>query len=229
MPATPRQMLFIGWFFFLLSSGLVAFGIGALVDNLRFRSGASQASGEVIRLQWVHDAGAHPVVRYEFQGRQVEFHSRLSADPPAYKVGERVTVFYHPEAPEDARIDSAVDRYIGPLVFAGGGSLFWCFGFAVLILPRILERRRRRIKERGVSVQAKVTAIRRGSSSEDGPWFLLAEFTDEITGKPYVATSQWIWIDPREQYPVGSNVTVYCLPDEPKKNMFQLDRLPELL
>jgi hypothetical protein len=236
MSRAPRGVRLFGWAAFLFGSVFVAVGIWMLVDGLRFRASANRAEGEVIRLEWSNGegnsrSGALPVVRYEAQGRTVEFRSRVSSRPPAYRVGELVTVLYHPEDPENASVDTFLEQYLLPLVFGGPGLVFSGVGLAFLIIPGALQRRRRNILEYGTAVKAKVIEVRRSSASinHQHPWVLVAEFKDEITGKEYAAASQFIWVNPEPHYPIGSEVTVYYLPDRPEKNTFQLDRLPELL
>ena len=226
---------FIGWAMCLFGSVFVAVGLWTLVNGLRFRADASRAEGEVIRLEWDNRPGdrhgASPVVRYRVQDRTVEFRGHIYSNPPAYSVGEVVSVLYPAESPDEARIESFFEQYFLPLIFGGMGLVFSVVGLGLLIVPRALERRRRSIIERGTPVQARVIEVRRSSASVNHvhPWVLVAEFKDEITGKEYAAASQFVWVNPEQHYPVGSEVTVYYLPDQPQKNTFQLDRLPEML
>jgi hypothetical protein len=81
-----------------------------------------------------------------------------------------------------------------------------------------------------VRVQAKVITIRRDESvtvNSRSPWVIDAEFKDEITGQTVRCTSHYLWANPALQYPVGTEVTVYYLPDQQAKYAFQLDKTDE--
>ena len=95
---------------YIVLLGLIFFGVGGgltLQQRIFERQGA-QAQGEVISLisrcsdDW---CSYSPVVRFETQaGDTVTFTTIQSSSPPAYDVGERVTVIYPPEDPENAII-----------------------------------------------------------------------------------------------------------------------------
>jgi len=57
-------------------------------------------------------------------------------------------------------------------------------------------------------------------------WMLLAESDDERLDGPREFVSPRLWDNPMACYPLGSEVTVVCLPDDPREYVFELDRLP---
>ena len=64
-----------------------------------------------------------PVVQFRTQaGQQVTFRSRYFRNPPAYQVGETVTVLYLPEDPHHAEIRGS-GRILDGLFLALGGAL----------------------------------------------------------------------------------------------------------
>jgi hypothetical protein len=95
---------------FFILFGLVFFGIGAglTYQQRAFERQGAQAQGEVISLTTrCDDDGCSyaPVVRFDTStGQTISFESTYSSNPPAYAVGESVTVIYSLERPEKAVI-----------------------------------------------------------------------------------------------------------------------------
>ena len=95
---------------YLILFGLIFFGIGAWLtySQSSLEKRGEQAPGEVIGLDenCSDDGCAYaPLVSFKTNdGITVTFESSYSSSPPAYEVGEQVTVFYLPDAPEKAVI-----------------------------------------------------------------------------------------------------------------------------
>lgn len=208
--------------------GLVTGAVAAwfIFAHLQFAASAVRAEGVVIE-----DHGT-PRVGFEVAGRTVEIHGRFSSSPPSYTAGEKVTVIYPPERPEEGRIDSFGQAYLGALISGGLGLVFGGIGGGILLVQIRAARRRERALALGTRVQAKVTSIfLRTSVRVNGrsPWVIEATFNEGsgAMSKSYLFTSDSIWIDPEPFYPVGSDVTVCYLEEEPGVNAFVLDKLPE--
>ena len=58
------------------------------------------------------------------------------------------------------------------------------------------------------------------------PWILVAEGSDKSLGEDGLFESHGLGADVGEAYPVGSEVTVYYLPEKPNICAFDLNRLP---
>jgi hypothetical protein len=212
--------------------GIALIGLGALIllRTLVIAAFGERAEGIVIDNLWSRgtDSTARAVVRFEVEGRAVEFTSAVGTSPPLHHVNDKVTVFYWPGNPEVAVIDGFAEWYLRPLIASGFGFFFLAVGGGFLWGPAWFARKRQRIIDEGVPVRAKVIAIRQDESVEvnhRSPWVIDAQFKDEITGQVISCTSHYLWTNPEFQYPVGSEVTVYCLPDQPTKYAFQLDKI----
>lgn len=102
---------------YVIAFGLIFFGIGAGLSYKQYRleRDGTTAQGEVVSFTSnCDDEGCSysPVVRFNIQnGETITFESTYSSSPPAYDVGEEVTVIYSPDAPENAQIK-------------GGGKVF---------------------------------------------------------------------------------------------------------
>lgn len=123
---------FINGPIYIVVFGLVFFGIGASLSvkqSLIERFG-DQAPGEVVSLSTrCDDDGCtySPVVRFKTQyGITFSFESRYFSNPPAYKAGDRVTVIYPQENPEEAEIKGGGKVF--RLIFTIVGGIITSFG-----------------------------------------------------------------------------------------------------
>lgn len=123
--------------FYLILFGLVFFGIGAgLTYRQRTLEGQGvHAQGTVINLTENCDEDGctyKPVVRFETQdGQSVSFNGRYSSSPPAYQIGETVTVNYSLEEPKKAVIVGEGQLFRIIFMIAGGVVItigLWLFG-----------------------------------------------------------------------------------------------------
>jgi hypothetical protein len=212
--------------------GIVLIGLGAfvLLRTLAIVALGERTDGIVIENVWNNNAEestAQAIVRFQAGGRYVKFTSPVGMKPPLHHVNDKVAVIYWPRDPENAVIDGFAELFLRPLVLGGIGFVLLAIGGGFLWGPAWFARKRGRIIEQGVPVQAKVVGIRRDNSVEindQSPWVINAEFKDDITGQTISCTSHYLWDDPVCRYPVGSRVTVYYLPDQPQKNAFQIDQ-----
>jgi hypothetical protein len=69
-------------------------------------------------------------------GRAVQAEGRVFTNPPAWRLGERATLRYDPEAPERAAPATFFATWLLPLVLAGMGSAFVAVGVGVVWLVR---------------------------------------------------------------------------------------------
>ena len=80
-----------------------------------------------------------PVVEYTVRGVDYRLTGTYT-NPPAYDVGDRVTVRYERANPENARLDSFVELWLFPVVFGGVGLLLAVImnvGYAVSLVRRV--------------------------------------------------------------------------------------------
>lgn len=122
---------------YIIVFGLIFFSIGAAptIKQLLVAYDGGQAQGEVLSLtSRCDDEGCTyaPVVRFELQnGRTITFESIYSSSPPAYEVGEQVTVLYPPEAPEKAEIKGGGRGFriaftlVGGIILSVGAYMFY--------------------------------------------------------------------------------------------------------
>lgn len=215
-------------FVFVGSAGLIV-GSYVLFRSLAIVVTGRRADGVVTENHWSgpRRPTAHPVVRFEADGNVIELKGKIGRSPPAYSVNDKVTVYYIPGNPQHAIIDSLAERYLLASVLYGFGAFFLGLGGGCLWLPAWLAHRRQGIVTAGIPTRAKVVEIHIDRSLKvDGksPWVIVAQFKDELSDQLITCTSHYLWEDPKWQYPPGSEVVVYHLPNRPDKCAIQLDK-----
>ena len=130
--------------FVFLVIGVVFTGVGAflLISEWTFLSTAQETKGTVVRLVPGSRGSKAPVFRYEVNGVTHEVESSVASSPPAFAVGEIVTVYYRPDRPEDGHLKSFVHQWLFPSIFGGIGVLFLTIGAAVTLSMIVNARRR---------------------------------------------------------------------------------------
>lgn len=102
---------------------------GTVVEMLRTRD--KENTG------WLYE----PVVRFETaEGKTIKFEANFRSSPPAYRVGDTVTVVYLPDAPERAQIRGFLSLWMGPLIMAFIGAVFFGVGASMLAASRRVAR-----------------------------------------------------------------------------------------
>ncbi len=121
----------------LLGLGLLA---GALVTyrrTVRFQQGAAEAVGEVVEVREVIDSDGStwkPIVEFTApSGERIRCDPKISSNPPPYKRGDRVTVYYDPQNVHEARIKSFIYLWMLPLLLGIMGAAFAWIGAAQLM------------------------------------------------------------------------------------------------
>jgi hypothetical protein len=74
-----------------------------------------------------------PVVRFRYGPQQIQFSDSVASSPPAYHVGETVSVLYLESNPYNARIDSFLSLWLLPLIFGGIGAIFLAVGASMIL------------------------------------------------------------------------------------------------
>ncbi|MGB8261715.1 MAG: DUF3592 domain-containing protein [Terracidiphilus sp.] len=128
----------------LAVAGFQAWRISRFVERSEF------AQGTVTALEPVSKAGNRdadrnvtyaPVFTFSTKdGKTVSVLSRTSSNPPAFHLGDRVTVLYDPANPEEARIDRLWQLWSLPLIFAALGLFLYLMSAAFALALRSLAR-----------------------------------------------------------------------------------------
>ena len=121
-----------------LFSGLIAIaclvgGIYAIFTQREKRKQGVYTSGSIIGLEkrvlQPGSSGVYcPVVEFsDANGETHHFESAFGTLPASNKVGDTVKIFYNPDHPDEAEIESGISKYFAPgclLIFAIGACFF---------------------------------------------------------------------------------------------------------
>jgi hypothetical protein len=215
----------VGWILGLVfgSVGLLFLGIAGatFVAHQNFAASAVHAEGTV-----VEDLGC-PKVHFQVGARTVEFYGGTRSTPPSYKAGDKVAVLYPASAPESAAIDSFFESYLLTTIFGAIGLPFAGVGGVFLFVNVRAARRRARALAIGQKVGATVTAINLDTTERvngQSPSYVEATYTDQDTGQTYTFKSESVWTDLEATFPIGSEITVCYLADDPTVYAVVLDK-----
>jgi len=130
----------VAYLFFMIA---VLAGIAALLwfaNTLTLVRSAVSVPGKVVELERTECQNAICYVpRVLFSeavgGRQVEFVSSVSSNPPAFHVDEQVTVLYSPGRPERAIVQGFFSIWGGVILLFGFSVAFAIVGACILLFP----------------------------------------------------------------------------------------------
>lgn len=140
-----------GVFFMLPGLGMLAGLYGVIVtgpDPDRML----KTEGEVIGVP----GGTPRVVFVDNDGREHVVDGTVSSEPPSYEIGEKVGVLYDPARPDEAIIDSFLERYFVVLMLGGMGGLFTLIGGGT-VLAAVRSRLAGGTRESTLSPQSTTT------------------------------------------------------------------------
>lgn len=134
-----KQIVFTGGLVTLFCvGGIVLFVLGFLkyADNREFIAGAKSTTGKVIGFETFDAPGISPwedihyaMIAYTTEdGSEIQFRGPSKDSLVRLDQGDVVRVLYHPNAPQDARVDSFM-----ALWFAA--TLLWIIGVGSIVIP----------------------------------------------------------------------------------------------
>ena len=117
----------------VLGLPLLIFGVKELYQVNQFVTRGERAEGIIVEMK--KGPGIlgkyHPRVRFQTrEGKTIEFSPGNGSNPPLYEVNDRVPVVYNSDYPNYAVINSFIEIWLGPVIYAGLGLLliiYSCF------------------------------------------------------------------------------------------------------
>ena len=200
-----------------------------------FVAGASVAQGtvvELLRSQSGSDSPTYrPVVRFNAAGGQaVEFTSRAGSNPPSYRKGEQVEVFYKPADPQNAMINGFFSLWGGPSIVGGLGTVFFLIGGGIWLFTLLKGQRDDYLRTHGTPIQTKFQTVELNKSltvNGSNPFRVVTQWQDPATSELHVFRSNNLWFDPSD-YIKQRPITVFIEGSNPKKYLVDLSFLPKL-
>ncbi|TBU75238.1 DUF3592 domain-containing protein [Phytopseudomonas daroniae] len=214
------------WIFPGIGALLLVIAIGIQIARISAESQMTLTQGSIMDLE-----GGCPTVSFmTLDGTLGEYHSSTCSNPPSFDIGERVALYYDPQSPERARIDSFGQNWLGSLIVGGIGSVFLLIGLALVLPPLFGKRRAAELLATGTPVQAEVVDVELNESlniNGRNPYRIVAQWLNPQTNKLHVFRSANLWFDPGP-YITDSLVTVMIDPARPKRYSMDTRFLPEL-
>jgi len=223
------------WFFALfLAVGVICLTASGLVyrHTQAFAGRAERAEGRIVDVVY---RSARPgerlgsygsVFRFTTRdGRTVQATASVRASTSRHRVGDPVRVLYDPQNPQNALIDSFVDRHFILIVLLPIGVGFTAVGLPGLIVIAQRKRKEAWLKERGRPVEAKVTGVIRLRNGFQ-PWRITAEWHDPFHARVVVLESRNLYDDPTKHVEVGQTVKAWVDPDQPSRHWIDVSFLP---
>jgi hypothetical protein len=234
-----KMLVRLSWVFLLIGLGLLG-GAGYAASRVAaFVRGATAAEGTVVELvpSTSTDNDGHrsttyrPVVEYQAgEGEPRTFTDGMGSSPPAFDVGERVTVLYDPARPTDARIRATFSLWGVPMIVGGIGAVFAVLGGVLLGVRAAGQRRAEALRLNGRRVQARFQAVEVNTSlsvNENHPWRIVCQWQDPATGLLHLFKSENLWFDPTP-YIHAAELTVFVDPQRPRRHHVDVSFLPKL-
>jgi len=111
------------WIIFanLFFAGFCLWGAYAGYTSWKLEQNGEVTTGSVVRLEESDssDGGCcvySPVIEFVANGETYSFESNNASDPPAYDVGEEVSILYDPADPDTAQINKWSERWLFPII-----------------------------------------------------------------------------------------------------------------
>lgn len=230
-----KKFRVIPWIFLIVGIAMLFFAYNLYASTQQFLKVSVKAVGVVVEMKSEYDSDDdlmyRPVIRYKDRtGVEHTFTSSTSSNPPSYEVGDRVELLYDQQKPEQPRINTWIDLYIGVLVLGILGGLFVLIPVLVLYGMSRRQQKISWLKENGKLIEAKVNEVSLNQHYKvngQSPYIIVAQWEDAATNTVQVFQSDNIWFDPT-QY-VKDTIQVWIDPNNPKSYYVKTDFLPTLV
>jgi hypothetical protein len=105
----------------LFLGGFCLWGVYAGYVSWKLEQNGEATTGIVTQLEEGSDSDGNccvysPVIEFEANGQTYSFESDNASYPPAYEVGEEVSVLYDPADPNTAQINKWTERWLVPVI-----------------------------------------------------------------------------------------------------------------
>jgi hypothetical protein len=109
---------------------VLAGGIYFAYDTMGLLSRSLSSTATVIDLQYNSDGQATPVLQFTDKiGATITTRLNEARKPPAYAVGDKVSIIYDVKSPNNIRVDSFLGIWLVPIVMTLLGAVFSFVGF----------------------------------------------------------------------------------------------------
>ena len=230
-----RVLRLLTWIFGAVGVALLIGASIAATITVQFRARSISAPGEIVDQLGGSRSGSGrgrsyaPVFEFtDADGQRHRVRASVSSNPPAYDVGDAVTVRYDPRRPEKARLDSFLENWFVATLLGGLGIVFTGLAAGFVVTGVASRRRRAWLEQHGLRIDAKVTGVAIDSRirvNHQHPWRIQAQWLDPQRNTMHLLQSEAIWFDPTDLLP--ATVGVWIDPNNPKRYWMDVGFLPQ--
>lgn len=224
----------------LLLGGILFFGVGIVLslyllvpmarETIRINTVGVHTEGHIVsfetRVQTTNSttgsrrkqsvAVDHPQVSFtDSTRREYTFTSGSGSSNSSYTIGDPVPVLYDPQNPHIARMNTFLDMWAGVLMISVLSLAFLLVGGGVTYYHLRKLFLRIRLRQRGQSVQAIVTSVKRSGNfriNNKIPYVITSEFMDTNSGERHEFKSDLLEKDPGDLVKGGDSIKVFVNP-----------------
>lgn len=105
----------------LFFAGFCLWGVYAGYMSWKLEQNGETTTGTVVQLEESNDGEGgccvySPIIEFNVNGQTYSFDGDTASYPPAYEVGEEVSVIYDPADPDTAQINKWTERWLMPII-----------------------------------------------------------------------------------------------------------------
>ena len=229
-----KALSIIKYIFATIGLGLLIGAFYLYQDKKAFLKTATVAPGLVVELRASRSDNSttySPVVSFTAKdGRQIEFTSSVSSNPPSYSEGESVEIVYNPANPHEANINGFSSLYLGTLILGILGTVFFLVGFLIILSGYLKQKKSKYLLVNGKRITTKFNGVQINSSfavNGRNPFQICSQWLDSTTNELYIFESDNIWFDPTD-FVNTKEITVMIDPLNPKEYFMDISFLPKV-
>lgn len=169
--------------------------------------------GEVVAFQ-----NRKPVVRFPISDtRHVTIVGGTATTPPAYDIGQKLPVYFDPNQPAHAFIDTYLERWFVPSLVGGLALLFTVLGAGFVLYTGCRRRRIARLRRNGMKVSGRIVDVSQSrivNLNRRPTWQIAASW--DANGQSGRALSFHMIRDPRPLLGERRQIDVWVDPRNPR-------------
>ena len=214
-----RAMAIMPYVFGVVGIGILVGGLFWVVSTVGFLTSSESATGTIVDI-WTEASEDGPVYCYSAAfttpaGEAVEFDAGACGSSRP-RLNSQVAVLYDPTNPWDAKVNSFMQLWLGPIIATGLGLVFTVVGIATFVNQLKSRRQKRWLLENGRRIEAEWTGIEVNLNvavNERHPYNIIAQWRDPDTDEVHAFESENVWFDSEPQI-TRDTVEVYIDPDD---------------
>jgi hypothetical protein len=229
--------IIIKYAFTLIGAGMLVSVFSTYRDTSAFVTAAIKTEGTVIGSAQSRSSRKityNPVVQFTDQNgqtiRSIAVADMAKSRSSDYVSGEPIEILYLPTDPHNARVNSFLSLWAGPIFMGSIASIFFLIGSSMVLVGILQSRKEKFLRKNGTPIDTEYQSVELNTSlSINGqcPFIVLTQWQDPSTSKLRHFKSNNLWFDPSDYIQKGTKITVFIAQGNPDKYYVDLSFLPE--